>query len=67
VEFLQRFRGLRKLSVDEWLTASQQMRPVPAAATWPLPSIETVGALTDWLELDLGDLEWFADLQGLNR
>jgi hypothetical protein len=33
LEFLRRFPGLRKLSVHEWLTESQQMQPVPAAAS----------------------------------
>jgi RNA-directed DNA polymerase len=67
VEFLLRFPSLGKLSVDQWLTESQRMRPVSPAATWPIPAIETVGALADWLELNAGDLEWFADPRGLNR
>jgi RNA-directed DNA polymerase len=60
-------RALRKLSVDHWLTDVPQMQPATAAATWPIPSITTVGALADWLVLDPADLEWFADLHGLNR
>jgi hypothetical protein len=36
VEFLLRFRGLQTLSVDQWLTESQRMRPVSAAASWPI-------------------------------
>ena len=67
VEFLRRFRSLRKISVEEWLTESQRMRPASAAAGWPVPAIETAGALAGWLQLDLRDLEWFADLRGLNR
>ena len=67
VEFLLRFRALRRIKVDEWLTESQRMRPVSAAAGWLIPPIETVGALADWFQLNLGDLEWFADLRGLNR
>jgi len=71
VRFLLRDRGfsrdLRKLSVDYWLIGPPRMQPATAAASWPIPPIETVGALTDWLELNLGDLEWFADQQGLNR
>ena len=41
------------------------MQPVAAGAQWDLPAIESVGALCDWLQLELGDLEWFADLRGL--
>jgi RNA-directed DNA polymerase len=71
VQFLRRDpvfrRALRKLSVDHWLAGPPQMQPVPAAAGWPVPPIETAGALADWLAIDSGDLEWFADLHGLNR
>jgi len=67
LEFLRSFPGLRKLSVHEWLTESQQMQPVPAARAWPIPPIETAGALADWLALDLADLEWYADVLDLNR
>ncbi len=44
---------------------SELMRPVPAAADWNLPRIESVGALAEWLALDLTDLLWLADLKGL--
>jgi RNA-directed DNA polymerase len=71
VQLLLRDRGfrraLRKLSVDDWLIAPPRMQPVTAAAAWPIPSIETVGALAEWLEIEISDLEWFADLRGLNR
>jgi RNA-directed DNA polymerase len=60
-------RALPKMSVDYWLTGPQQMQPVKAAAGWPIPPIETEGALADWFALDPGDLEWFADLRGLNQ
>ncbi len=41
------------------------MRPVPAAAEWEIPSIESTGDLAKWLGLDPGELRWFADLKGL--
>lgn len=41
------------------------MQPVPAAENWDVPAIETIGALTDWLHLNPGQLEWFADLKGI--
>lgn len=73
VEFLCRDPGFLRawykyfyeLSVAQWLTEPQQMQPVAAAVMWPVPTIESVGALGDWLQLTPGDLEWFADLKGL--
>lgn len=41
------------------------MQPVAAGGSWDLPPIESVGALADWLWLEHGDLDWFADLKGL--
>jgi RNA-directed DNA polymerase len=72
VRFLQKDEGFREawtkhrdeLSVEHWLTAPQAMRPVAAAASWQLPEIESVGMLAQWLNLSVGELEWFADLKG---
>jgi len=55
----------RELTVDHWLTESQRMQPVAAAAAWDIPAIASAGALADWLQLDHGELSWFADLKGL--
>jgi hypothetical protein len=60
-------RSVKKLAVDQWMPGSPKMQPVKAAATWPVPSIETAGALAEWLGVTVADLEWFADLYGLNR
>jgi RNA-directed DNA polymerase len=73
IQFFLDDRGFRRawskhfheLSVEQWLTEPQQMQPVPAAGTWDVPRIESVGALCDWLWLEPGQLEWFADLKGL--
>jgi len=73
VRFLSQDKGFhrawlkhpRKLSVEHWLTEPQRMQPVAAAASWKVPTIESVGKLAAWLRLDPGDLEWFADLRGL--
>ncbi|HMF78778.1 MAG TPA: reverse transcriptase family protein [Bryobacteraceae bacterium] len=43
----------------------QLMQPVAAAETWAVPVIESVGGLADWLFLNPGGLDWFADLKGL--
>ena len=56
-----------ELSVAQWITEAQEMQPVPAAGTWDVPRIESVGALCDWLWLDPGELERFADLKGLGN
>jgi RNA-directed DNA polymerase len=52
-------------SLKHWLTGPERMQPVPAAARWPVPVIETAGALADWFWLEHGDLLWFADYKGL--
>jgi len=73
VQFLLRDEGFGRarskysgeLSVEQWLTEPQQMHPVAAARTWDVPAIESSGALADWLLLNPGELDWFADLRGL--
>jgi hypothetical protein len=47
------------------IAGPQLMRPVAAAENWPIPRIETIGALADWLELDPSELGWLADLKAL--
>jgi RNA-directed DNA polymerase len=42
-----------------------RMQPVAAAETWEVPAIESARALADWLFLNAGGLDWFADLKGL--
>jgi len=56
---------LHQLSVQQWLTEPQQMQPVAPARSWAVPAIESAAALADWLLLNPGELEWFADLRGL--
>ena len=41
--------------------------PAMVRARWPVPRIDTVGDLAAWLELEVGELEWFADVRGLER
>jgi len=74
VAFLKEDRGFlqassrhaKKLRVAEWLTDAPWMLPVSPAETWGVPRIETSGALAAWLELTVGELEWFADLKRLS-
>ncbi len=55
-----------QLRISHWITGPQSMRPVAAAETWPIPRIETVAALAEWIELTPSELRWFADLKGLS-
>lgn len=73
VRFLVHDRGFQRvwskysheLFVEQWLSEPQRMQPVGVAETWDVPSIESVGALAEWLGIKACELEWFADLKGL--
>jgi hypothetical protein len=54
-----------RLRVDHWITGPQPMQPVAAAEAWDVRPIETAGDLAAWLQIDIGELEWFADRKGL--
>jgi RNA-directed DNA polymerase len=56
-----------RLRVAEWLGEPQQMQPVRAAKGWAVGTISSAGALAEWLKVSAVELEWFADLKGLNR
>ncbi|MDA0163197.1 reverse transcriptase family protein [Solirubrobacter ginsenosidimutans] len=49
--------------VVEW----GRFHPEMAFARWPVPRIDTVGDLAAFLGLEVGALEWFADVRGLER
>src|SRR5690349_14818253 len=71
VQFLEVDPGVRSawrrlgfsLVVQHWIAEPQIMRPVPAARHWPIPSIDSAGALAEWLWLDPEHLDWYADLK----
>jgi RNA-directed DNA polymerase len=63
VEACQKYH--HQIKILHWITGPQSMQPVAAAKTWPIPRIETVGALSEWLEHTPSELQWFADLKGL--
>jgi RNA-directed DNA polymerase len=73
VQFLVEDTGFRSafarhsLSVKQWFTESQQMQPVAAAAQWNLPPIESISELSRWLLVTPEELQWLADLKGLER
>jgi len=49
-----------------WISGPASMQPAPAARAWPIPQIETIADLAAWLSLQIGELEWLADLKGLS-
>ncbi len=73
VGFLLHDRGFQRawskysqeLFIEHWLGEPQRMQPVEVAKAWDIPSIESTAALADWLGIEVGELEWFADLKGL--
>ncbi len=58
-------RHKRSLTIAEWLTEAERMRPIAAAASWDVPVIESAGELANWLGLLPTELDWFADLRRL--
>ena len=75
VAFLRKDQGLREawakhrksIAVAQWIPSPAVMQPVDAASGWKIPAIETVQDLEAWLQLNPGELEWFADRKHLNR
>ena len=69
IQFLLQDSHLRKyghrLRVDHWIAGPQPMQPVAAAYAWDVRSIKTAGDLAAWLQIDIGELDWFADRKGL--
>jgi len=55
----------RQIRIVEWKEDPPRMQPVDAARPWRVPEIMTPGALADWLGIEPGELDWFADLKGL--
>jgi retron-type reverse transcriptase len=62
---LLRANAKHKLSIVGQLAAPPAMRPVAAARLWDVPVIRTSAELADWLVIELGDLDWFADKRTL--
>ena len=71
VQFLRTDVGLARalrihgeqVRIAEWIAPMSTMQPHRRARAWPVPAIETVGALAEWLEITPGELQWFADLK----
>lgn len=75
VEFIGNDAGFRralarhgeKIAIRSRITGSQPMLPVAAAADWNLPRIESKADLAKWLNLTAEELDWYADLKGINE
>ena len=59
------FRYGSQLHIAASLLGSNRMVPVAAAAEWKIPTLESLGALAEWLEVTPDELAWFADRNGL--
>ena len=60
-----RIRYGSQLQIAASLLSPNRMVPVAAAAGWKIPTIESLGALAEWLETPPDELAWFGDLKGL--
>jgi RNA-directed DNA polymerase len=54
-----------QLSIASWVAGPAGMQPILAAAHWPVPAIDSVGQLAQWLGLHVSNLEWLSDLKHL--
>ena len=54
-----------ELRLVDRLAARPTMSPVAAAGSWACRRSAVPAELADWLEIALGDLDWFADLRAL--
>lgn len=74
VQFLLHNKGFQKacakysneMRIQHWIAEPMRVRPAKPASRWNIPAITTTGDLADWLELNVSELDWFADLKGLN-
>lgn len=58
--------GKHDVQLAEVLLENQpSMQPAPAANRWQVPAICTAGELAEWLEIGVGELDWFADVRSL--
>lgn len=59
-------KRIRRMQTGEWLMEPPPMQPGAAAKGWGLPQIPSAGDLAEWLGVRPGELDWFADLKGIN-
>lgn len=56
-------RGIGRVRIQSLFIGPPKMRP----AKWPVPVIETAGALAEWLWIAPGELDWFANLRAMGH
>jgi retron-type reverse transcriptase len=62
---LGRANARRPVTLSPWAVPEPVMWPAPGPPeTWPVPALTTPGDLARFLGLSVGELEWFADVQG---
>ena len=54
-----------EISVKTRLVETHSMQPAAAAQAWSVPAIGSLRTLAEWLRLSESELQWFADLKGL--
>lgn len=70
VQFLREDKGFQQvwarhnLRLERAIPELAIMRPA-AGLVWDVPAIVSAGELAEWLQLTVGELEWFADYKGL--
>ncbi len=72
VDFLQAMEAAaltgKRLQARRYFIHHPQMGlPLGVEGELALPDLPTAGDIADWLALSPGELDWFADLHGLNR
>jgi hypothetical protein len=69
VEFLCNDRGL-DIALSKRCVSLQRVywvAPKMAPTKWEVPPLPTPAALAEWLQIGLGQLDWFADVRGWER
>lgn len=56
----------RQLEIKTWLIGPTEMQPVDSAKSWAITPITSQGELAEWLGLEAGELDWFANLERRN-
>jgi RNA-directed DNA polymerase len=53
----------RNIEIGRWFWVTPSMHPV---RDWGVPALRTTVEVADWLGITVGQLDWFADVQGRN-
>lgn len=56
-------RHVKQIRIADWMREPDRMQPARAARKWPIPAINSVGELADWIGITTDDLMCFANLK----